>query len=305
MSWLRTVRLAAARTLISPALWPVALAGFLARGGIVIVCLPIVVVPSLVGLGTLVGPASLTPNGPTAGFLARIVLVAGIGLAALIVGTIVGAAAEIGLVGPNRPSRPGLLGRVTIVRLAGLVPIALALALGLPLLGQATYLELTEPSNLTDPIVLRVAGQVPGVVALIALAWLVGESWAGLAVRLLVTRGAGVRAALSGAVGLVVRRPLPILVAIGLPLLVLLATLGLILLVLGWSWGLARAQLLGPGGPAAVAPLVGGTLVFMTCWTSGLAILGGLATWRSLSLTLTVGEDHRGSVRMSPERATL
>jgi hypothetical protein len=305
MSGLRMVRLAASRSVASLELWPVALAGFLARGGIVIVCLPVVVVPSLVGLGTLVGPASLTPNGPTVGLVVRLVLVVTLGLVTLVLGTIIGAAAEIALVEPGSARSPGMLGRVSLVRLVGLVPIALALALGLPRLGQAAYLELTAPTNLTDPFALRVAVQVPEVVALIVLAWAVGEAWAGLAVRLVVLRGAGVLAGLTGAIGLAVRRPLAVLAAIFLPLLVMLALLGLVLAGLAWSWGLARDQLLGAGGPAEVGPMIVSTLVFVTCWIAGLGLIGGLATWRSLSLTLTVGEDHRGSVRTNPERATL
>ena len=305
MSGLRMVRLAASRSVASLELWPVALAGFLARGGIVIVCLPVVVVPSLVGLGTLVGPASLTPNGPTAGLIVRLALVIILGLATLVLGTIIGAAAEVALVEPGSSGRPGLLGRVSLVRLVSLVPIALALALGLPRVGQAAYLELTAPTNLTDPIALRVVVQVPEVVGLIALAWAAGEAWGGLAVRLVVLRRVGVLAALTGAIGLVVRRPLAMLAAIVFPLLVMLAVLALVLGVLGWSWALARDQLLGQAGLAGIGPMIVSTVVFVGCWIAGLALVGGLATWRSLSLTLTVGEDHRGSVRMNPERATL
>ena len=46
-----------------PGLWPVALAGFLARGGIVLFVAPVVVAPSLVALATFIGPASITPTG--------------------------------------------------------------------------------------------------------------------------------------------------------------------------------------------------------------------------------------------------
>ena len=43
-------------TLATPATWPLALATFLVRGGVVLVLLPIVVLPTTVGLGTAFGP---------------------------------------------------------------------------------------------------------------------------------------------------------------------------------------------------------------------------------------------------------
>jgi hypothetical protein len=89
-------------------MWPVALAGFLARGGIVVFVLPILVPPSLVGLATFIGPASITPDGPTPVLLLRIAL--GIALlgATLLAGTAVAAAAEIALIGSGggRPDQP-------------------------------------------------------------------------------------------------------------------------------------------------------------------------------------------------------
>ena len=43
-------------TLVNPATWALALAAFLVRGGIVVVLLPIVVLPTPVGLGTALAP---------------------------------------------------------------------------------------------------------------------------------------------------------------------------------------------------------------------------------------------------------
>ena len=46
-------------TLSRPATWPLALAAFLVRGGILVILLPIVVLPTTVGLGTAFGPTLL------------------------------------------------------------------------------------------------------------------------------------------------------------------------------------------------------------------------------------------------------
>ena len=316
MAGLRALRLAAGRALAGPGLWPIALAGFLARGGIILFALPVLVLPSVVGLGTLVGPASITPNGPTAGLVVRITLVAGLALAALIAGTVVAAASEISLVqagqlGADPSEHPpaaatvGLLGRVVLIRLLSLVPLAIALAIGLPRLGQITYLELTAPTDLVTPIALRVAAQAPEVVGLIGLAWLVGEAWAGLAVRLVVLRGERVAAAFIGSVVLCLRRPVSIVGVVLVSLALAFVALGLVIVLISWSWEIARSALLGGGGLAGTGLVIASAVLFAACWAIGLGVAGVLATWRSLSLTLTVGEDHRGSIRMSPERATL
>ena len=47
-------------TLSKPATWPLALAAFLIRGGILVILLPIVVLPTTVGLGTAFGPTLLS-----------------------------------------------------------------------------------------------------------------------------------------------------------------------------------------------------------------------------------------------------
>ena len=44
-------------TLARPATWPLALAAFRIRGGIVLLVLPIVVLPTPVGIGDVVGPS--------------------------------------------------------------------------------------------------------------------------------------------------------------------------------------------------------------------------------------------------------
>jgi hypothetical protein len=315
---LRSARAAAGRTIARPSLWPVGLAGFLARGGIVLFSLPIIVAPSVVGLGTFIGPASITPDGPTTGLIVRIAVWSGLAMAALVTGTVIGAASEIELVRSGEALPPGelgqvepggssrrLLGRVVLIRLIGLAPLAIVLAVGLQRLGQIAYLELTLPTNLVVPIGLRVAVQAPEVVGAIVLAWLAGELVAGLAVRLAVRDGSGVGRSIAGACGLLARRPIDILVISLGSLLVVIPALALAVVLVDGTWQVARAALLGGRGLAGVGEMLGSTLLLVLAWTAGLTLAGALATWRSLGLTLTVGEDHRGSGRIRQERATL
>ena len=47
-------------TIARPSTWPLALGAFLLRGGMVLVLLPIVVLPTSVGVGNLVAPAVMS-----------------------------------------------------------------------------------------------------------------------------------------------------------------------------------------------------------------------------------------------------
>ena len=305
----RSAWTAAGRALAGSGLWPVALAGFLARGGIVLFVLPIVVPPSLVGLATFIGPASITPDGPTPGLLLRMAVGVGLVGAALLAGTAVGAAAEIALIGsgggrPDQPA-PGLLRRVVAIRLISLLPVAIAFGIGVQRLGQITYLELTLPTDLVTPIAIRVAARAPEVVSAILLAWLFGETWGGVATRLAVLRSAGLARALGGGLTVLLRRIVVVVPALVVSVVVALLVLSLAVGLIAWSWGFVRDVLLGGTGIGGVLAMAGSTLLFVICWAAGLTGAAVLATWRGLTWTLVVGEDHRGSGGTGPERGTL
>jgi hypothetical protein len=307
IAW-RSARIAAGDALARPGLWPVALAGFLARGGLVLFVAPVVVAPSLVALATFIGPASITPTGPTTGLIVRIAL--GIGLlgAALLAGVVVGAVAEIALISASADGRsPGdrLLRQVVLIRLVSLLPVAAVFGIGIQRLGQIVYLELTLPTDLVTPIVIRVAAQAPEIVGAILVAWIFGETWGGLATRLAVLRGDGPGRALAGGLVLFARRIVAVLPLLAVSVVIAAVVLGLVIEAIAWSWDFVREALLGGAGTGAVAAMVGSTLLFVACWAAGLTIAGALATWRAVAWTLVVGEDHRGSGRTAPERATL
>jgi hypothetical protein len=292
-----------------PGSWPIALAGFLARGGIVLFVAPIVSPPSLVGLATFISPASITPTGPTSGLILRIVVAASVLGGALLAGTIAGSAAELALIEqtPGASGEPpaGLLRRIVLIRLIGLLPVAIVLGAGVQGLGQIVYQELTLPSDLVTPMVIRVADRAPAIVAAIILAWLAGETLAGLATRLAVVSGAGVGRALGLALGLAVRRANTVVPLAVLSVLLAAGVLGLVIGLVAWSWDFVRDQLLATSGSGDLLALAGSTLLFIACWLIGLTIAGALAAGRGVAWTLLVGQDHRGSGGTAPERATL
>ena len=152
---------------------------------------------------------------------------------------------------------------------------------------------------------VRVAARAPDAVGLILVAWLFGETWAGLATRLAVARGTGVARSLAVGLRLLGRRVVSIAPLLVVSLAVAAIVLGAVLTLIGWSWDFVRDALLGGKGPAGILAMVGSTLLFVACWLAGLTATGALAAWRAVAWTLVLGEDHRGSGGVAAERATL
>jgi hypothetical protein len=89
---------AAAMGLGRPRLWPLGLASFLLRGGFVLYLVPIVVVPSTVGVATWVGPTAITPGGPSERFTGIVVAFVLFAVAWFVGGGLIAAAAEASLI---------------------------------------------------------------------------------------------------------------------------------------------------------------------------------------------------------------
>lgn len=288
-------------TLATPATWPIALAVFLLRGGLVLVVLPIVVLPSPVGLGNLLAPAliALVLQGPSI----ELVIVAGLVGLAVLAGFVVGGLAAAALeaesarmlvahdddaldatepvAAPDQTHddrHPRVATRILIARTAAHLPTAVALTWGAVRLVDAAYRELTSPFDVATPIVLRVLRDAPDAVGAIVACWAAGEIVGGLATRRIVFDGAGVIGALRGALVAVASRPLAVVAGFVVPL----AVLGLVLLpstlAATAAWGLVRAALRSPGDPFSATLAV---LLFVTLWLIGLLLVGVAVAWRS------------------------
>ncbi len=321
-TWTEAARAALDAGLERPRLWPFALLAFLLRGGWFVVVLPIVVVPSPLGIATFIGPTAVTPAGPSPSLVG---LIAGGVIAAaawLLVGGLVAAAAEAALIATSLAGAPFIAGaplladlprptlrfaalsvaaRMLRARLLAAVPLGAALGWGIPLAAGATYAELVTPTDPAIPLPFRVLADVPLVVVLVLTAWLAGELIGGIAVRRVVLLGEGALAADVRAVGHVARRPASSLATVAMTLLGsgAIAVPALVFATLTWervAW-VTRAD----ADPVAVALL---TLVFVAVWASGLVLLGATAAWRSLAWTVEVLRADRGSAdRLRHERA--
>lgn len=295
--------------LATPRWWALGLAGFLARGGIVLYVLPILVVPSLVGIATFVGPNAITTSGLSPRFEQVAALTAASTLAALAVGAVVGAAVDIALIREARSEvlAPGaemdqdtpadastvrLILRLVAMRIASYLPIATALVLGGARLADIGYHELILPSDLERPFLVRVLTGAPEVSAAVVIVWLLAESVAAIAVRLAVMNQRAAAGSLVDALRLISGQPLRTiwLTVAALVGSVLAVTPGLLAAAVVWQ-GVRQTLLSGDDGLPAV--FVIGTLI--VTWAGGLVLAGVASAWRSVAWTAAVARDLRGT----------
>ena len=296
---------AAARLVVGrPRWWALALAGFLARGGIVPFALTILVLPSVVGLTTFVGPTAITAAGLSARFVGLLAAGAVIALAWLLVGLLVGSLVDLALIraipglddgrcgsetggGGPRARADGwrLVLRLVLTRLLALVPLAAVGAWGVGRLIEVGYRELVLPGDLARPFVVRVLDGAPDVVAGILLVWLAGELVGATAVRLIVMDDRSVLASLGGALRRLGRSPLRTTAVMLVSMVASLVILAPALIAVGLAWRMVRTQLLGQ--PMSGVSLVAVTLL-LALWLAALLLAGVTAAWRSACWSLVL-----------------
>jgi hypothetical protein len=217
VGWGGTVRSATVVALGRGRVRALALVAFLARGGIVALALPIVVLPSPIGVGIWVGPTSVTAAGPTARLVIAGAVVIAAAVAVAILAFFIAAAAEVALhqataapdpedpeagLAPVPPGGRGVSGtiRVAVVRLVLVIPVVVAVGLAIPALADAGYRELTFPSDVAVPLAVRITTAAPLAVVGVVVTWLAAEVVGGLAARRIVLFGAGSPDAIGGAI---------------------------------------------------------------------------------------------------------
>ena len=314
-----------------PAWWLLALAGFLARGGILLAVLPIVNLPSPLVLSNLVAPmiVPLALGHVDAAVVAALaIIVAGL-LAWLIVGGLIGAATDLALIRDSlvaaheegvtgravgdaeassstpRDEQRGrsLVTRILVVRLLAHLPFAVVLALGTAAIVQIAYAELTRPADVDTPLVLRVAAAGAWPIVAVVVAWFVGELAGGVAARRIVLAGDGVRAALAGAVVSLIRRPRSTVMPALVTTIPLVAILGGTLGGARVAWLRAGAALTDPRVDPAI--LVVALTSLAAIWLAALSLIGMLTAARSAALTFEAvrGGTDRYSVTTSSDES--
>ncbi len=297
-----SIAAAVVMTLIRPASWAYGLLGFLAGGGLVIVAWPILVLPTPTGLQNDLGvPVSRLVLG-TPSIELFVLAAAGLlaGVAVLVVATLVGAWAERqGIVAVLEAARreglvirdvdvagaPGV-GRIALIRLLALVPVAVAVLLAWGHVYDAAYHELILPDDLVTPLPIRVIRDVPGWIGGVGVVWLLADTAAAVGVRRLVLERRPVLGAwLLGWVD-VVRRPHRVLATALAGLGVLVLLLGPVLLASAATWGhVSNAMLVGQDLPGILLALT----TWVAVWLGGLVLVGVAAAIRAAGWTLLLG----------------
>jgi hypothetical protein len=277
-------------TLGRPDWWSMALAAFLVRGGIFVVLLPIITIPTPAALATLFAPSI---NELAFGGLTPAVLVAIAG--AVVVAVMVIAAAGLSGAWLDReqlreaavedeldlgwtPVETSLREALSL-RLSAHLPTLAALAYATFRMIGATYNELLAPGDAAVPIVVRVIERVPEAVALLVLTWLAGEAVGGLAAR---------RAAVGAPFGAALRQGARELLRARSLATFVLTTGGLLLVMVPFliavarAWDQLRDVLLAPLDPVLVLAAL---LVLVASWILGLAVVGAALAWRVAAWT--------------------
>lgn len=304
--WIRAVRTASRAAFGRPSIWPVALAGFLARGGLLLFVVPFVVLPTPTGIATIFGPdiISVAISSPNPGVY-RLIALGVLGLVAwLAVASAVGSTADVaairGLSGSAEVGAvsAGIAGhriralrvRVAIVRLIAHLPTAAALVWGASRVVDTVYREYIFPGDLAVPLPVRVVASIPDVIIVLLVVWLLGEALGGLAARDLVLRGSGsVLGSLWRGIVYLVRHPLSSLATHLLGIAGLTVVLTPTLFVAMRLWSDARVLLLGAGPWPAV---VGGAVAFSAVWLGALGLAAVGSAWRSGLWTAEAEREH-------------
>jgi hypothetical protein len=294
-------------TLASPATWPLALAVFLIRGGILVVALPILVLPTPVGLGNILAPTltAVVFGGVSGGFVLLAATIVLMGLAWVVAGGLLAATVEAeaarmvaaaddvaagGMAGGLAPRvvrrRRAEAGRILAARLMANLPLGVALAWGSARLVAITYRELTNPFDVATPLVWRVLLGSPEVVVAIVLTWMVGQTVGAIAARRIALGGGGTFRALTEALSTLFRRPLTVLADFWLPSLALTLALAPSALAAASAADVVRAAMSSPADPVELFLAV---VLFVGLWMVGLALAGVICAWRAAVWTVGFG----------------
>src|SRR5262245_49864814 len=282
-----------AATLARPRWWVMALAAFLIRGGIVLILLPVVSLPSTAQITTAVAPsvATMLLGSPSLDGVFLVTLAVTLVVAALVVAALGGSWLDLALLrdasldealdlgwGPVRPSAR----RALAIRLAAHVPTLIALGFAVARLVGATYDEFMHMGDPSVSIAARIVLRVPDAVIILGIAWLLGEAVGAIAAR---------RHAAGESTGMALRNSVR---QVAGPRGV--ATLGITTIVLGGivvpfvaaagrSWEQLRAFLF---NGADTVQLTAALLILVSTWVLGLVLLGAALAWRASAWTVGV-----------------
>ena len=299
-NWAASMQGSLAASLANPEWWAMSLAAFLVRGGILVILVPIVSLPSEAGLTNAFAPS------------VEMLVLGGLSLQGVVFGTLIALLVVAALTGAGRlgswldlalvreaSSDPDLeldwsarrassTEAFGIRMLAHLPTLAALVYAGLRFVG-ATYDELLAPGSPGTPLAIRVVERAPDAALVAVVAWLLGETLGPLVARRLAAGeplGGAIRRSLrqvGGAAGLA---------TLVLTDAVLVAILLPFMLVAGNAWLHLRDVLLDSGNAVQLSAAL---VLFVASWILGLATLGAALAWRATAWTVQVAPRRAGA----------
>jgi hypothetical protein len=292
-SWAATMQTSLLAAVARPGWWAMALAAFLLRGGIVIVLLPIIALPTTADITTILAPTieDVLLGGPSFGTVVGGTLLIAGALVAIYALGYAGSWLDLALLREASADQELELGWSPVktspmlglaIRLTAHLPTTLATGYATIRIVQVTYGELLSPGNTAIPLPMRVLGELPDALLVLVLAWLLGETVGGLTGR---------RIAAGEPIGGAIARSLrQVASPRGLATLAI-TTLALALLVVPFemtvanAWQQVRSALFDGADPVLT---LGALALMISTWVLGLALLGALLAWRATAWTMQV-----------------
>ncbi|HEV8054283.1 MAG TPA: hypothetical protein VGP30_05600, partial [Candidatus Limnocylindrales bacterium] len=292
--WRAVVSVALAVAIGRPVLWLFGALGFAARGGFVLLALPIITIPSPVILSILLqdqfDATGITISGEVAAMLGGLVLF-GIVVPGLLLAAYADVAAFERLVedpdteelragasaaGIDGPARRRLVVMIAAIQALALVPVALAAALIAGPIYDVALREQLLPSDGATPLVVRIVRGAREPLAFLLVALVIADLVYAIASRTVLTRRSGLvqrdrreRARAVRTFGSAI-----------LAWLVTIAIVGPVLWAIVVSWDGVRNVLLSSAGmtdPQALPSTLIATILFAAIWVAG-TILTGFAS---------------------------
>lgn len=310
--WLGRMRRALAFGLSGRDTIVVALAGFMLRGGIVLLAVPSAVLPSVIGLAGTLGVNAFGIDGrPTTSFFEMVAVMSALTASYLLLAAVIGSLIDVWLIEatldpegrpPNRPRPlPSIEQLLTLagIRAVCLVPLAVALAWAGSRIYASAYNELTTPSSLSVPLAVRTVLGAIDAIAVVVVAWLFEETIGAVAVRRLVLTRCGVWRAIGGALIQLIRRPMTsaatVLLSYLASALAMLAGMALIATTFDWCLVAARIQQpidvsldigqLSTTSDARPVLFLLAALALGLAWVAASTLAGISSAWRSAAIT--------------------
>jgi hypothetical protein len=283
----------------------VALAGFLLRGGVLLLFLPSAVLPSAIGIAGAAGMNAFAIDGRPTAWLFEVATIAGAGVAIwLLLSFIIGSLVDVWLMHAAldsdaravRSAQPlpelRILLDMAAIRSICIVPLAGAVLWAGSRIYTAAYNELTTPANLVVPLPVRVIQDAADAVLVVALVWLASEVVGAIAVRRLVLLDRGVWRSLGGALVQIVKRPVSsaatVVVSYGASIVAVALAFAATTTTFDWCRVAARneqAITINGQGDLRPAVFILAAVSLGVAWVVALALAGIASAWRSAAFT--------------------